>query len=56
LGYASVLGTSLRTRGTWAMPQCWAHPAHTWRLGCGGRALLGTSGGWVMAPDSREMN
>jgi hypothetical protein len=35
---------------------CWAHPAHTWHLGCGGLAPLGTSGGWVMAPDSREMN
>ena len=56
LGFCVRARHTLRTRGAWAMPQCWAHPAHTWRLGCGGRTLLGTSGGWVMAPDSREMN
>ena len=25
-------GTPLRPRGVWALPQCWAHLAYTWRL------------------------
>jgi hypothetical protein len=65
-----ALGTPLCTRGAWAdcLPGGWTHPSahvaigsylsdghnlHTWRLGCVG---LGTSGAWVMAPDSREMD
>jgi hypothetical protein len=53
----------LRTRGAWALPSAhvalglclWVghSPAHTWCLGCVG---LGTSGAWVMAKDSREMD